>query len=77
MLLQANATSHHHYVQNLAQCWGWEVLALPSYSPDLALCNYWLVACVKEHLWGEQFESGEDTNTAVTASLRNLSKDKY
>jgi hypothetical protein len=35
ILLQDNATPHNHYVQNLAQCWGWEVLAHPLYSPDL------------------------------------------
>jgi hypothetical protein len=40
ILLQDNATSHrHHDVQNLVQCWGWEVLAHSPYSPNLALCN--------------------------------------
>jgi len=52
ILLQDKATPHHHCdVQNLVPLWGWEVLAHPPYSPDLALCDYWLFACVKEHLW--------------------------
>jgi hypothetical protein len=32
---------------------------------------------VKEHLRGEGFESEDDTNTAVTASLHRLSKDEH
>ena len=52
ILLQDNATPHcHRDVKNLVQLWGWVVLAHPSYSPDLTLCDYWLFACVKEHLW--------------------------
>jgi len=38
ILLQDNATPYHHRdVQNLVQCWGWELLAHPPYSPDLML----------------------------------------
>jgi histone-lysine N-methyltransferase SETMAR len=52
ILLQDNATPHgHHDVKKLVQLWGWVVLAHPPYSPDLALCDYWFFACVKEHLW--------------------------
>jgi hypothetical protein len=47
-LLYANTTPHcHHNVQKLVQSWGWEVLAHPSYSPDLAMCGYWSFARVK------------------------------
>jgi len=63
-------------VQNWAQHWGWGVLAPPRYSPDLAPCDYWLFACVKEHLWGKWFELEDYINTAVT-SLHHLSKDEY
>jgi histone-lysine N-methyltransferase SETMAR len=77
-LLQDKATPHrHHDVQNLVQCWGWEVLAHPPYSPDLPPGDYWLFAHVKEHLRGKRFESEDDINTAVTAFLNNLSKDEY
>jgi len=36
-----------------------------------------LFAHVKEHLQGKQFESEDNINIAVTASLHNLSKDEY
>jgi histone-lysine N-methyltransferase SETMAR len=76
--LQDNATPHcHRGVQNLVQRWGWEVLAHPPYSPDLAPCDYWLFSCVEEHLRGKQFQSENDINTAVAASLKRLSKDEY
>jgi histone-lysine N-methyltransferase SETMAR len=53
ILLQDNATPHRHRdVQNLVR-WGWEVLAHPPYSPDLAPCDYWLFSCVKEHIRGK------------------------
>jgi hypothetical protein len=52
ILLQDNAALHRHRdVQNLVQLSGWMVLAHPPYSQDLAQCDYWLFACVKEHLW--------------------------
>jgi hypothetical protein len=47
------------------------------YSPDLAPCDYWLFSRVKEHLRGKRFASEDDINTAVTASLKCPSKDKY
>jgi transposase len=78
ILLQDNATPHrHHDVLNLVQRWGWEVLAYPPYSPDLAPCDYWLFSRVKKHLRGKQFQSEDDINTAVTASLRRVTKDEY
>jgi histone-lysine N-methyltransferase SETMAR len=78
ILLQDNATPHrHHDVQNLVQRWGWVVLAHPPYSPDLAPCDYWLFSRVKKHLREKRFQSEDDINTAVTASLRSVTKDEY
>jgi histone-lysine N-methyltransferase SETMAR len=75
-LLQDNATHlRHRDVQNLVQRWGWEVLAHPPYSPDLAPCDYWF-SRVKKHLRGKRFQSEDDINTAVTASLKCLAKDE-
>jgi transposase len=53
------------------------VLAHPPYSPDLTPCDYWLFSHVKEHLRGKQFNSEDDINAAVTASLKRLTKDEY
>ena len=47
-------------------------------SPNLAPCiDFWLFAHVKQHLRGTRFESEDDINTAVTASLYRLSRDEY
>jgi hypothetical protein len=48
-----------------------------SYSLDLIPSDYWLLACVKEHLCGKQFESRDGINTAVAASSHHLSTDEY
>ena len=75
ILLQDHAKPHHHCdVQNLMQRWGWEVLAHTSDPLDLAPCECLLFASVKKHLQRKLFESEEDINTAVTASLHCLSK---
>lgn len=50
VVCQDKETPHHHCdVQNLVQHWGSEMLAQPSYSPDLTLCDYWSLH-VKEHV---------------------------
>jgi histone-lysine N-methyltransferase SETMAR len=78
ILFQDNATPHRQRdVQNLVQRWGWEVLAHPPYSPDLAPFDYWLFSRVKKHLRGKRFESEDDINHAVTASLRRPTTDEY
>jgi transposase len=53
------------------------VLVHPPYSPDLIPCDYRLFACEKEHLWGKHFESEDDINAAVTASLHHLNKEQH
>jgi hypothetical protein len=52
-------------------------LAYPPYSPNLAPCDSWLFAHVKEQLWSKWFEWEVDINTAVTNSLYCLSKNEY
>ena len=71
ILLQDSATPHcHHDVQNLLRCSDWEVLVHPPYSPDLIPCDYRLFA-------GKHFESEDDINAAVTASLHHLNKEQH
>jgi len=48
----------------------------PSDPPDLAPCECLLFASVKKHLQSKLFESEDNINTAVTASLRCLRKDE-
>ena len=52
-------------------------MAQSSYTLDLVPSDYWLLACVKELLWGKQFESRDGINTAVAASSHHLSTDEY
>jgi hypothetical protein len=53
------------------------VLSHPPDSPDLATCDYWLFAHVKEYFWSKWNESEDDINTAVMASVHHLTKDEY
>ena len=77
ILLQDNATPHRQCdVENVVQLWDWDVLAHPPYSTDLTICDYWLFACVKEHLWVNSLNQ-DDVNIAVSDSLHRLSKDEY
>ena len=79
ILLQDNATPcRHRDVHIPLERWGWEVLGQRPNSTDLAPCSdFWLFAHVKQHLRGKRFESEDDINTAVTASLYRLSMDDY
>jgi hypothetical protein len=52
------------------------VLAHPPYSPGFDPRDYWLFSHVKEHVWGKRFESEDDMNDAVTASLKSPTTDK-
>jgi hypothetical protein len=52
------------------------VLPHPPYSPDFTPCDYWLFSHVKEHVWGKRFQSEDNINIAVTASLKRPSADK-
>jgi hypothetical protein len=55
----------------------WQILPALQISPYIRTSyDYWLFAHVKEHLRGKGFESKDDVNTAVTASLHHLSKDE-
>jgi len=59
-------------VRNLVRRCGWRVLAQ---CPSSTLLLF--LGTVKENFIGERFESADDINTAVTASLLRLSKDEY
>jgi hypothetical protein len=41
-----------------------------SYSPDLALCDFWLFPKVKMTIKGKRFELIQDIETATTAQLK-------
>ena len=49
----------------------------PPYSPDLALCDFWLFPKVKMTMKGKRFESIQDIEAATTAQLKTLMKEDF
>ena len=47
----------------------------PSYSPDLAICDFFLFPTVKDHLRGRKYESREELGTAIMEVLRMVTRD--
>ena len=52
-----------------------EPLQHPPYSPDLAICDFFLFQTVKDHLRGRKFESREEPGTTITEALRAVTRD--
>ena len=52
-----------------------ETLQHPPYSPDLAICDFFLFPTVKDHIHGRKFESREELGTAKTEALRTVTRD--
>ena len=52
-----------------------EPLQHPPYSPDLAICDFFLFPTVKDHPRGRKFESREELGTAITKALRTVTCD--
>ena len=52
-----------------------EPLQHPPYSPDFAICDFFLFPTVKDHLRGWKFESREELGTAITKALRKVTRD--
>jgi len=49
----------------------------PTYSPDLAPCDFWLFLKVKMTMKGKHFESIQDIEAATTAQLRTITKEDF
>ena len=47
----------------------------PSFSPNLAICDFFLFPTVKDHLRGRKFESREEPGTTITEALRAVTRD--
>ena len=52
-----------------------ERLPRPPYSPDLAICDFFLFPTVKDHLRGRKIESREVLGTAITEALQTVTRD--
>ena len=74
MLHQDNAPVHvSRVVKQTMSDLNIEPLQHPPYSPDLAICDFFLFPIVKDHLRGRKFESRAKLGTAITEALRPCS----
>ena len=73
-LHQDNAPTHKSImVTSYLTQMGIKTVLHPSYSPDLAPCDFWMFPRQKEKLRGRRFEDGEEMKEAVTEALDTLS----
>ena len=76
LLHHDNAPSHSSYVVlDTIKELDIEILPHPPYSPDLAICDFWLFPNLKIKLRGEKYESREELRHAVDKYLRDMSHD--
>jgi len=61
-------TRQRHVQAAIAEC-GFHEMNHPPYSPDLALCDYFLFRHLKKHLQGRRFSSDTDVQADVTSWL--------
>ncbi|PNF31690.1 hypothetical protein B7P43_G14035, partial [Cryptotermes secundus] len=60
--------------QDLLDCWRWEILQHPPYSPDMSSCDYALFAKMKEPLRGTRYNTREELIHAVGRSLQDINR---
>lgn len=54
-----------------------KVIEHPPYSPDLAMCDFWLFFGLKKNLRGRRFSSEEEIDTAVHAYFEGIPKEDW
>ncbi|GFS13849.1 transposase [Elysia marginata] len=78
LLLHDNAGPHkaRTTTQSLREL-GIQGLPHPAYSPDLAPCDFWLFAILKDRLAGRKFDRIQDLAKAVNSELRTIPEEDY
>ena len=77
-ILHDNASSHKTLaVRNAFAAAGLKVLDHPAYSPDLAICDFWLFALLKKKLAGRNFTTRPELARAVNQELKNIPQTEY
>ena len=56
---------------------GIKTVPQPPYSPDLALCDFWLFPKLKENLRGSRYETIEEMKEAVTRVIDTLTQEDF
>jgi histone-lysine N-methyltransferase SETMAR len=54
-----------------------KVVPHPAYSPDVAMCDFWLFAGLKRNLRGRSFSSEEELDLAVLEYFESIPKDRW
>ncbi|MCG8044068.1 MAG: hypothetical protein JAY66_00005 [Candidatus Thiodiazotropha taylori] len=76
ILHQDNAPVHvSQLVTSTLKELGIETLPHPPYSPDLAICDFFLFPNVKDQLRGVKYETRDELGAAITVALREVSRD--
>lgn len=76
ILHQDNAPCHtSRIVEDTVEELEIELLPHPPYSPDLAICDFWVFPTLKDSLRGTRYESREELGIAVKKQLREMSRD--
>ena len=76
LLHHDNAPSHSsHVVLDTIKELDIEILPHPPYSPDFAICDFWLFPNLKNKLCSEKYESREELRRAVDRYLWDMSRD--
>ncbi|GFR85977.1 transposase [Elysia marginata] len=54
-----------------------EFKSCPTYSPDLAPCDFWLIQILKDRLAGRKFDRIQDLAKAVNSELRTIPEEDF
>ncbi|GFX19248.1 uncharacterized protein TNCV_3013921 [Trichonephila clavipes] len=54
-----------------------KVIEHPPYSPDLAICDFWLLFNLKRNLRGRRFSSEEDIDVAINAFFLSIQRNEW
>ncbi|GFV97394.1 histone-lysine N-methyltransferase SETMAR [Trichonephila clavipes] len=73
-----NARPHTGMVtQQKLNALGWEVLGHPTYSPDIAPSNYYLLRSLQNYLTGKKFKSFESVSKGVADYFNSKDENFY
>ena len=71
-----NMSSHNsRVVSNTVKELNVELLPHPPYSPDLAICHFWLFQKLKNKLHGQKYELQQEFRCTLNRHLREMSRD--
>ena len=78
MLHHDNASSHTAAITvNFLREHHIKVIEHPAYSPDLAMCDFWLFFNLKKHLRGQRFSSEEEIDIAIRAYFDSIPAEEW